>query len=58
MLENKTADFEVSIWDTTGRNVGFYQNTTEIYTGNMAKGAYIVKVRSGGQQTVKKLLLI
>lgn len=58
ILENKTADFEVSIWDTAGRNVGFYQNTTEIDTGNMAKGAYIVKVRSGGQQTVKKLLLI
>lgn len=55
--EDGTTDFEVSIWDMSGRQVGFYQNPKEIDTGSMAKGAYYVKVRSGRQLLVKKLLL-
>lgn len=57
MMKDGTANLDVSIWDMSGRKVGFYQNPKEIDTGNLAKGAYYVKIRSGKQLLVKKLLL-
>lgn len=56
-LKNSAADFEVSIGDLTGRQLGFYKNQHAVNVGNMAPGVYYLTVQVGRNRIVKKLII-
>lgn len=57
-LKNGATDFDLSVWDWTGRQVGVYKNQPAVNVENWTKGVYFLKIGVGdGHQMVKKLVV-
>lgn len=56
-LKNGATDFDVSIWDLTGRRLGYYKIQNTVNVENWAKGVYYLRVQVGHNRIVKKLIV-